>query len=266
MPDGKGNGRATTSARSPWIFVSALVGVSIAFIALAIGSRACAEVPAPPPPPESPQSPPGDAAGPSKTCLAGLRERKVDFVEVATKGVRTPIRLVGSTLGPLRLVNRERRAGGVVPVMDCELARAILETAPIFQMAGVRDLIYSGIYQYRTRRGSTRLSEHAHGLAIDVHAFATADGQVIDVERDFEPGVGEWPTQDHAACIGSPERQTGRLLRTLACSLRVSSAFREIITADDNADHKNHFHIESFPDPLSRAKAILSHREPTIDD
>jgi hypothetical protein len=236
-------------------------GVLACGVALALSARAALpERGEPSPPPE------GDLAGPSKTCLAGLRERGVDFMEWPTKGVRTPIRLVGSVLGPLRLVIRDRRPGGVMPTMDCELARALLEAAPIFQMAGIRDLIFSGIYQYRPRRGSTKLSEHAHGLAIDVHAFATTDGRVFDVERDFEPGVGEWSAKDQAACIGAPQSPVGRILRQLACGLRVSSAFREIITADDNADHNNHFHIESFPDPLSRARAILSHREPTVDD
>jgi len=43
----------------------------------------------------------------------------------------------------------------------------------------------------------------------------------------------------------------------------VSSAFREIITADDNSDHENHFHIEAFPDPSRATKSILSHHEPT---
>jgi hypothetical protein len=150
--------------------------------------------------------------------------------------------------------------------MDCELGRALLDAAVVFQMAGIRDLYFSGIYEYRTRRHSKKMSEHAHGLAIDVHQFGTADGRIFDVERDFETGVGEWQATDQVACVGTPERPEGRLLRTLACALRVSSAFREIITADDNADHANHFHIESFPDPLSRAKSILSHRDPIIDD
>ena len=209
---------------------------------------------------------PDDANAPSKTCLANLRERGVDFVEWPTKGVRTPVRLVGSNLGPLRLVLLDRRPGGVMPVMDCELGRALLDAAAVFQAAGIRDLYFSGIYEYRTRRRSKKLSEHAHGLAIDVHQFGTADGRVFDVERDFEQGVGEWPTPDQVACVGSPERSAGRLLRQLACTLSASSAFREIITADDNSDHDNHFHIEAFPDPLARAKAILSHREPATDD
>jgi hypothetical protein len=207
-----------------------------------------------------------DAVTPNKTCLATLRERGVDFAEAPTKGVRTPIRLAGANLGPLRLVILERKPGGVMPVMDCELGRALLDAAAVFTNAGIRDLFFSGMYEYRPRRHSKKLSEHAHGLAIDVHQFGTADGRVFDVQRDFEQGVGEWSARDQVACVGSPERPEARVLRELACALRVSSAFREIITADDNADHDNHFHLESFPDPLARAKAILSHHEPTNDD
>ena len=235
------------------------VGPRAARAAEPVASAASPDAGAAPPPADDPSAP-------NKACLASLRERGVDFVEQPTKGVRTPIRLVGSNLGPLRLVVIDRKAGGVMPVMDCELGRALLDASAVFENAGIRDLFFSGMYEYRPRRHSKKLSEHAHGLAIDVHEFGTADGRIFDVERDFEQGVGEWPARDQVACVGSPERPEGRLLRELACALRVSSAFREIITADDNADHANHFHIESFPDPLSRAKAILAHREPTNDD
>jgi hypothetical protein len=216
--------------------------------------------------PDAGQPSDDDGSGPNKTCLASLRDKRVEFMEWPTKGVRTPIRLVGSPLGPLRLILRDHRPGGVMPVMDCELARALLDAGPLFQLLGIRELLFSGMYQYRTRRGSKKLSEHAHGLAIDVHAFGTVDGQVLDVEHDFESGVGEWPSADQVACVGAPERTQGRLLRQLACGLRVSSAFRNIITLDDNTDHYNHFHIEAFPDALTRTRAILSHREPTTDD
>ena len=240
--------------------IAARVGVSFLACVLLLAPRAARAADAGVAPPAD------DASAPSKTCLASLRERGVDFMEWPTKGVRTPIRLVGSTLGPLRLVILDRKPGGVMPVMDCELARALLDAAAVFQMVGVRDLFFSGIYEYRPRRRSKKLSEHAHGLAIDVHQFGTADGRVFDVERDFEQGVGDWSAHDQVTCVGSPERSEARVLRELACALRMSSAFREIITADDNSDHDNHFHIESFPDPLARAKAILSHREPTNDD
>jgi hypothetical protein len=245
------------------VLVRPLLGVMAGLAVFAVATRACAVDGgvAPPPPPEA------EGEGPSKTCLASLKARGVEFIaEAPTKGVRTPVRLQGANLGPLRLVMRERRPGGVIPVMDCELGRALLDAAPLFQYAGIRDLIFSGMYQYRKRRGSSKLSEHAHGLAIDVHQFGTADGRIFDVEKDFESGVGDWASRDQVACVGSPERAEARKLRELACALRVSSAFKEIITGDDNSDHDNHFHIEAFSDPLARAKAILLHREPTIDD
>ena len=143
----------------------------------------------------------------------------------------------------------------------------MLDAAPLFQMIGVRDLSFSGIYQYRTRRGSTKLSEHAHGLAIDVHAFVKPDGTVYDVQRDFESGVGEWPPRENVSCVGSPESVPARRLRELACALRLSSAFKEIITADDNADHDNHFHIEAFPirSPARRPSSCTASRPQTTE-
>jgi hypothetical protein len=253
----------TQDVRREVRLLGALAGAVAGAAILVLATRACAV--------DGGVASPADGGPPtpdgaSKTCLAGLRARGVELVEQPTKGVRTPVRLTGANLGPLRLVMRERRPGGLMPVMDCELARALLEAAPLFQAAGIRDLYFSGMYQYRMRRGTSKLSEHAHGLAIDVHQFGTADGRIFDVERDFEPGVGDWSAKDQAACVGSPDRPEARKLRELACSLRLNSAFREVITADDNSDHDNHFHLEAFPDPLTRARALLMHREPTVDD
>ncbi|HVU53006.1 MAG TPA: extensin family protein [Polyangia bacterium] len=243
-----------------------LLCAAVCFLALATSRVSAAATPDAGASPGAGAPPVDDGVSPNKACLQSLRERGVDFVEVPTKGVRTPIRLAGANLGPLRLVLLDRRAGGVMPVMDCELGRALLDAAAVFTNEGIRDLFFSGIYEYRPRRRSKKLSEHAHGLAIDVHQFGTADGRIFDVQRDFEQGVGDWDARDQVACVGSPEHPEARVLREVACALRASSAFREIITGDDNSDHDNHFHIESFPDPLARAKSILSHREPTNDD
>jgi hypothetical protein len=245
-----------------------------------------------------------DELGPNQVCLDGLRDRQVAFVEWPTRGVRTPVRILGP-LGGVSLRSHEPRSAGKPALMDCELARALLEAGPAFRALGVRELLYSGTYQYRTRRRSTKLSEHAHGLAIDVHAFAldaaegragarapagsgagsgavaggagagaggggggaggTAAGPTVEVERDFETKVGNWPVAEQDECIGHPRTHVGRLLRTLACRLHASSIFREVIIPDDNADHYNHFHLEAFPDALTRTRAVLA-RKPTVTD
>jgi len=228
---------------------------------------------------------PGDAdAPPNRACLDGLRANQVAFIEWPTRGVRTPVRILGP-LGAVILRSHDPRATSKAVLMDCELARALIDAAPAFRALGVRELQYSGAYQYRTRRRSTRLSEHAHGLAIDVHAFVIDDGPAADgpagapaladgarraviaeVTRDFEAGVGKWAVTAQDECVGRPRAPLARTLRTLACRLRASSIFREVITPDDNSDHHDHFHLEAFPDALSRTRAILARKPSVIDD
>ena len=182
-------------------------------------------------------------------CLATLDAWRVPFARVASRpGVQSPIEITGPIAG-LRLLSRAGRAA----VMDCQLARALAAAAPIFRDLGVTGLSFSGAYDYRNVRGTRRLSGHAHGLAIDVHAFETRLG-LIDVERAYERDPARWRgfqplSSNLAACVGDPITPEGRLLRSLACQLRAERAFHLIINPDVNADHRNHFHLETYPGP-----------------
>jgi hypothetical protein len=195
--------------------------------------------------------------GPDTVCLQWLTDHQVDYVPVpALDEVRTPIEVRGP-LGAVRLVPRAGRP----PQMDCALARALVEATPIFQELGVHALHFSGAYDHRLRRDGSRLSEHAHGLAIDVHVFGRDSGD-LDVSRDFEAGAGLWrnlsPAEGAlAACIGDPRTDNGRALRTLACRLKLHSAFRVIATPDDDADHRDHLHLETFGDTLARVRRLV---------
>lgn len=190
-------------------------------------------------------------------CRRFLEEHRVPFrTGPATRGVRNPVELQGPISG-VRLVPRARRPA----LMDCELLRALVEAASVFAAASITELHFSGAYDYRTRRHSDQLSAHARGLAIDVHAFRGPAG-ALDVTRDFEPGVGTWrglvpQAGEIAACIGTPTTDPGRRLRTLACRLKHHSAFRVIVTPDDDADHRDHIHFEAFPDAVTRVSRVL---------
>jgi hypothetical protein len=181
-------------------------------------------------------------------CRETLRRWQVPAVAAGrVRGVRTPVEIVGPIDG-VRLIPRAGRA----PLMDCRLARALAEATPLFHELGVTALSFSGAYDYRLRRGSHRLSAHAHGMAIDVHAFETDLGEV-DVARDFPVEPARWRAAEHrpeliTACIGDVTRPAGRFLRTLACRLGAHPAFRYVLTPDENSDHWNHFHIEAQPD------------------
>jgi len=192
------------------------------------------------------------APAPDQLCLGMLRARGVAFREgPALRGVRTPVTLDGDRFSP-RLAPRGTRPAE----MDCQLAVALVEAAPIFRNLGITQLDYSAAYDYRNRRHSDQLSMHAAGLAIDVHAFHGA-GREYPVARTFERRRGAWQAlhlqpgwfQD---CVGRPRTAGGRTLRRLACRIRLDEAFRVILTPDDNRDHHDHFHIEARPDVAER--------------
>jgi hypothetical protein len=214
---------------------------------------ACAHAP----PPESEPEAPAGEAGADAVCLQWLTDHGVVYAPVpALVEVRTPIEV----RGPLAGVYLVPRAGRPAQ-MDCELARALFEAGPIFEELGVHSLAFSGAYDHRMRRDGSRLSEHAHGLAIDVHVFGTVVGD-LDVARDFEAGAGTWRNLapgDGAleACIGLPHTPQGRALRTLACRLKLHSAFRVIATPDDDADHRDHLHLETFADTVARVRRLV---------
>jgi hypothetical protein len=214
------------------------------------------------PPLAVPQSvpPPAPAAvvkQPDLVCLRELREAAVPFLAAAaTRGIRTPVHITGE-IGGLRLTPRAGRP----PLMDCELARALVEAAPIFRDAGLSQLFFSGAYDYRTRRDSSQMSAHAFGLAIDVHTLSGSAG-VFNIKRDFEAGSGRWRglsvrEGDLDGCVGRPRSVGARRLRELVCRLKHHSAFRVVITPDDNADHRDHLHLEAFPDAEMRASRIM---------
>jgi hypothetical protein len=107
-----------------------------------------------------------------------------------------------------------------------------------------------GAYDYRTRADSTKRSAHAHGLAIDVHALDTRRGS-IDVARDYARDARRWRAVEAGPgglrrCIGAPGRRAGRLLRALACRLKLDDRFRLVLTADDNPAHHDHLHVETY--------------------
>jgi hypothetical protein len=201
----------------------------------------------------------GTPSGLDHDCLAVLKLRRLPFVVApSTRGIRTPVEVIG----PYQGIELRSRAGRTA-LMDCELARALVEAAPVFRSVGISGLSFSGAYDYRRRRRGEQLSAHAHGLAIDVHELRGFGG-VLNVERDFERARG-WrglrPADgDVEGCIGQPQTSAGRRLRRLVCELKHHSAFRVIATPDDDADHRDHIHLEAFPNPVARVSRILGGR------
>ena len=102
-----------------------------------------------------------------QACLRELDTQAVAYKHVPLAGgMRTPIE-IGGPIDGITLVARGRRSA----VMDCVLARALVQAGGVFKELGITTLAFSAAFDHRTRRGSNEASAHAYGLAIDVDPF-----------------------------------------------------------------------------------------------
>lgn len=171
-----------------------------------------------------------------EVCLRELVHRGIAFHTVEEKqGVKTPV-VVDGPLGGVVY----RGIGDVPLLCDCRLAVALSWVGPDLLAQGVTEMWFSGAYSYRMARVG-RLSLHAWGLAIDVHEL-TVHGQRLELRSDYERGLAD-------PCASSSA------LNQVACALRATGLFRELLTPDTDADHYDHFHLSITPlgeDPVRR--------------
>jgi hypothetical protein len=162
-------------------------------------------------------------------CLRSLEARGVRFRPSApVLGIATPVVLDG-TLDGIRFYAPDRRPF----VADCRLVLALTEITPEWRALGIDAVRFSGTYVYKLTAPG-RMSMHAYGLAIDVHAFV-AGATTYEVKREFSRGT---------RC-----NERAPLLNRALCSIRASGSFKEHLGPDDNAAHFDHFHLGLKPLP-----------------
>ncbi len=176
------------------------------------------------PAPKPPPSPIGGAQ-----CLNTLIERGIRFTPVADfhNGHGCGITDAVSVARSSAALSRPAR-------MSCPLAMTLHDfeikvVQPLaFELFGqpVVRLHHYGTYVCRSmRRNAGRLSEHAHGRAIDISAFELADGTLLRIDR-------HWRTGDRRSLFL-------RRAAAGACSL-----FSVVLTPNSDADHQDHFHLD----------------------
>jgi hypothetical protein len=164
-----------------------------------------------------------------EACLALLESRDVAFHPLASKpGMVTPVAVTGPIGGV-----RYESAGATSLVCDCRLAVALDWLAPELRSFGIKEVQHSGAYVFRTTR-SGRPSLHALGLAIDVHRVHAGTHR-LDVSRDYARGQG--PSCEQGSAV----------LNRLACELDRTGLFEQVITPDDDSDHRDHLHLAIAP-------------------
>jgi hypothetical protein len=125
--------------------------------------------------------------------------------------------------------------------VDCSMALALVDFERLVQEEAERELGTTitrirnlGSFACRNRKGwtSSKLSEHAFGVALDISAFEPKKGRAITVLKDYELGTYE------------PKEPRGRFLFNVLVRTRRDTPMTHIIGPEYNAAHRDHFHVD----------------------
>lgn len=164
----------------------------------------------------------------SQACISVLRRAGVSLKEMPARSVTPNCRLESTVL-----VSRLSRASFNPEEMRCDIALRLYlwerhDIQPLARRhfgAAVNRISHFGSYSCRTIAGSSRMSEHATGNAIDISGFTLTNGKTVSLKRDwFVDGASSDFLRD---------------LRSRACLL-----FNMVLSPDYNEAHADHFHVD----------------------
>lgn len=176
-------------------------------------------------------------------CGAELARRKLAVARYRgrAEGVATPVRITGP-LGGVRFAT----PGPKVPygVLDCRLALALSDLAPLLARHGVVEVRIDNMYRPHAHLpGKRKPSQHSFGLAVDLTRLKRKDGGEWVVERDFQGAIGE-PVCGEASRPQTELGDEASALRDLICDIARSGLFHHILTPNHDAAHRDHFHLD----------------------
>ena len=173
-------------------------------------------------------------------CRAELRRRRISVgpARTASAGIAAPMRLT-EPLHNVRFITPGPKS--VHGLLDCRLVLLLDELASVLESVGVASIYVDGFYRPKAHLpGKKALSQHAFGLAIDIHAFGTKGSRTLVVERDFSGQIGA-PVCGPGATI-QPESKDSIDLRNIVCAMARAKAFHYLLTPNHDKAHSNHIH------------------------
>lgn len=120
--------------------------------------------------------------------------------------------------------------------VGCELALALYRAGNTLKEYDINAVRHLGTFNCRTIAGSSSLSNHSHGTAIDFYGFERSSGSDLILERDWQHNT-ESPTSEKA-----------KILYDIAQKWHAEKVFNIILTPNYNRDHDNHIHADMTPD------------------
>lgn len=177
-------------------------------------------------------------------CQQDLADRGVDFAPTT----RAPEQADGASelcviddpvlvYPPIAGVDILDYSGGLDEVMltSCDAAHSIVDTVEDVADQGVVSVHHLGTYNCRVIAGTSTLSRHAYGDAIDLAGFEFADGTWWTLIDDWEHETTSFETD------------AGAFLYDAAHRWYDQGYWNIILTPNYNTAHDNHFHVDLTP-------------------
>lgn len=116
--------------------------------------------------------------------------------------------------------------------MACPLALALHQLGDILRDYEIDTVLHIGTFNCRKVAGTSSLSQHGLGLAIDIWGFEDVDDANYILEQHWEHGTPD---------PGSPKAQ---VLYDIGQRMYEERVFNIVLTPNYNSAHDNHFHVD----------------------
>jgi hypothetical protein len=117
----------------------------------------------------------------------------------------------------------------------CSLGQALADTIENVSTENVTEIIHLGTYVCRTISGTSTLSRHAYGDAIDIYGFTFGTGDEYTLVDHWEHETTSFDTVE------------GEWLYETAYEWSDLGLWNIILTPNYNSAHDNHFHVDMTP-------------------
>ncbi len=179
----------------------------------------------------------------SSTCVQELAALGVQFEvrgdqsEAAGNGLTCEISDAVRVQNPINgVVYRYIESASATPLYgSCELMLAVYELSGLLREYGINEVGHIGTYNCRVISGTSTLSRHGYGDAIDLGSFFTTSGQEYNIIRDWEHDTTTFSTE------------AARALYEIGQQMHARGIFNIVLTPNYNAAHDNHFHVDLTP-------------------
>jgi hypothetical protein len=181
-------------------------------------------------------------SGGSTGCRSQLSALGLNWTAAGTnRGIADSIRVASPIRG---VAFRYVASSSTSPILgNCAFFVKLAAAADKMKAWGVAEFTHIGTYNYRTIAGSSKLSQHALGMAIDIAGFRTTGGVYYSINNNahFVKNTSS------GTCTQARTTAGDKLFKGWACDVKAADIFNIMLTPNYNTAHRDHFHIDLTP-------------------